>query len=452
MIGPLEHFTPRTPHEDPERAAEIAYQEVKQRVHEQIVASLDLAVAAELSREVLINELQLLVDEILWQDESEIDAHQRQRLTTELPQEMFGLGPLESLLSDPDINDILVNHAHEVFVERRGRLCLTKVLFANDRHLLRIIQRIVSQVGRRIDESHPFVDARLGDGSRIHAIIPPLALDGPKLSIRRFRELHCSLKNLVANQTLSPEMADFLRAAVQARKSILISGGTGSGKTTMLNALSSCIPDSERIVTIEDSAELRLQHRHVVRLETRPANSEEVGQFDQRDLVRNSLRMRPDRIIVGEVRGAEALDMLQAMNTGHEGSLTTIHANNPEDSIARLEMMVAMTGIELPHAVVRSYICSGIDLAVHLSRLPGGERRVMSISELGKQKDSIRLQEVFRYRRTGVDETGVSIGSFEVGSPPDCLRDFEVRGITFAHDTFGAIGTGMTTAHVGNSP
>lgn len=452
MISQLDHFASRMSIDDPEHAAEIAYQQIKQRVHEQIVASLDLAVAAELSQDVLIHELQFLVDEILLRGKLEIDGLQRERLTRELPQEMFGLGPLEPLLCDPDINDILVNHAHEVFVERRGRLCPTKVVFANDRHLLRIIQRIVSQVGRRIDESHPFVDARLGDGSRIHAIIPPLALDGPKLSIRRFRQLHCRLTNLVANQTLSQEMAEFLRAAVQARKSILISGGTGSGKTTMLNALSSCIPDSERVVTIEDSAELRLQHRHVVRLETRPANSEDVGQFDQRELVRNSLRMRPDRIIVGEVRGAEALDMLQAMNTGHEGSLTTIHANNPEDALARLEMMVAMTGIELPHAVVRSYICSGIDLAVHLSRLPGGERRVMSISELSKQKDAIRLQEVFRYRRTGVDDDGVSIGTFEVGGRPECLRDFEVRGISLAQEIFSAFPAGATMAHVGNWP
>lgn len=410
---------------------EIRFQQAKQQIHERIVTSLDIASLGELSTEMFANELSDYINSMIQDEGLELNDGERVRLLRELPQEMFGLGPLEPLLADPSVSDILVNHAHEVFLERAGMLLPTDIVFADDRHLMRIIQRIVARIGRRIDESTPMVDARLPDGSRVNAIIPPLALDGPKLSIRRFRQLHCELDNLVSNHTLSLEMASFLRAAVQARKSILISGGTGSGKTTMLNALSSCIPDNQRIVTIEDSAELRLQHRHVARLETRPANSEGTGEITQRDLVRNSLRMRPDRIIVGEVRGAEALDMLQAMNTGHEGSLTTIHANSTYDAIARLEMMVAMTGLGLPHSVVRSYICSGISLLAHMVRLPGGGRRMVRVSELQKRGDEVAVHDIFMFQRTGVDDAGMTTGDFCTGSPPQCLVDFAENGVLF---------------------
>ncbi|MCA9264604.1 MAG: CpaF family protein [Planctomycetales bacterium] len=415
---------------------EVEYQTQKQRVHQRIVASLDLASAENFSAQELSQEMRPFVDAILVEEGLDLSPALYERLLHDIPLEMFGLGPLEPLLLDAEISDILVNHAHEVYVERHGRLELTNVVFADDTHLIRIVQRIVSHVGRRIDESCPMVDARLHDGSRINAIIPPLALDGPKLSIRRFRQLHCELANLIANETLSPEMADFLKAAVMARQSILISGGTGSGKTTMLNALSSCIPDDERIVTIEDSAELILQHRHVARLETRPANSENSGEYTLRDLVRNSLRMRPDRIIVGEVRGAEALDMLQAMNTGHEGSLTTIHANDTMDAISRLEMMVAMTGLELPHSVVRSYICSGISLIVHMVRLPGGARRMLRISELRKTDQGFEVVDVFHFRRTGVDDCGVATGEFATGKRPACIAEFLENGVSYNDSIF----------------
>jgi pilus assembly protein CpaF len=385
----------------------------------------------------LATELRPFVEEIIAEERIEISGAELERLVAEMPNEMFGVGPLEKLLADPTVSDILVNHAHEIFVERSGVLKLTELVFADDSHLLRIIQRIAAQVGRRIDESSPMVDARLDDGSRINAIIPPLALDGPKLSIRRFGKHFCTLEALIGNGTLTWQMATFLDAAVKARKNILISGGTGSGKTTLLNALSSCIPDDQRIVTIEDSAELILQHRHVARLETRPPNSENLGAYSQRDLVRNSLRMRPDRIIVGEVRGAEALDMLQAMNTGHEGSLTTIHANNTADAISRLEMMVAMAGLELPHWVVRSYISSGISLIVHLTRLPGGARRVTRISELIKSPpDKIELSDLFVFEQSGVDESGQAVGHIEIRNRPRCLADFREQGIEFDDSIF----------------
>jgi pilus assembly protein CpaF len=419
-----------------EQNAEVAFQRVKQQVHERLVATLEIATAEGLSVEALSQELVPFVEEILVEQDLLLAADEHERLLRELPQEMFGLGPLEQLIADPEISDILVNHAHEIFIERNGNLERTPIVFADDQHLLRVIQRVVSHVGRRVDESSPMVDARLADGSRINAIIPPLSLDGPKLSIRRFRNLYCHLHNLVEIESLSPEMASFLRAAVEARKSILISGGTGSGKTTLLNALSSCIPDDQRVITIEDSAELQLQHRHVARLETRPANSENAGEYTQRDLVRNSLRMRPDRIIVGEVRGAEALDMLQAMNTGHEGSLTTIHANNTHDAIARLEMMVAMTGLDLPNSVVRSYICSGISLLVHVARHPGGKRRVVRISELHKKADGYELLDVFCFHRTGTDSDGATTGYFSVGNRPSCLADFQECGISYDESVF----------------
>ena len=424
---------------------EIRFQRIKQRVHEQVVASLDIASAEGLSNEELSVELQPFVREILEEEKIDLETPQIQRLMDELPFEMFGVGPLESLLRDKSISDILVNHAHEVFIERDGKIESTDVVFANNKHLMQVIQRLVGHVGRRIDESSPLVDARMEDGSRINAVIPPLSLDGPKLSIRRFGNFHSNLENLIANDSLTRSMAEFLTAAVRARKSILISGGTGSGKTTMLNALSSCIPDNERIITIEDSAELLLQHRHVARLETRPANSENTGEFNQRDLVRNSLRMRPDRIIVGEVRGAEALDMLQAMNTGHEGSLTTIHANDTRDAIERLEMMVAMAGLDLPNSVVRSYICSGISILVHLARLPGGVRKVMRIAELRKLNDGYDLTDIFSFQRTGIDDQGCSKGNFKVKNKPRCVDDFPELGISIDESIFGPANESITS-------
>ena len=420
----------------PVASEEIGFQILKQKFHAEVVDCLDLAAANTLSRAQLCRELEDVVETIAREKNWPIPSDQKQRLLAELPDELFGLGPIQSLLTDPDVSDILVNHAHEVFVEKKGQLSRADIVFADNNHLLRIIQRVVSHVGRRIDESSPMVDARLPDGSRINAIIPPLALDGPKLSIRRFGQYKLQLEDLVKNETISRRVATFLKAAVEARKSFLISGGTGSGKTTLLNALSGCIPDDERIVTIEDSAELLLQHRHVARLETRPANSENAGEFNQRDLVRNSLRMRPDRIIVGEVRGPEALDMLQAMNTGHEGSLTTIHANDTHDAISRLEMMVAMARLELPSPVVQSYICSGISILVHLSRLKGGARRVLRISELEKLESGYTTKDIFVYRRSGADVDGVPVGNFTALNTPNCYQSIIDAGIDLDESIF----------------
>ncbi|QDT12345.1 CpaF family protein [Planctomycetes bacterium K23_9] len=458
MIAPLESFdSNQTPgaHESTEPLAvarantfasqsdEIAFQQKKQQIHQRMVGCLDIAAPHEFKSREALDELRGFIE--MFDDEVDLSADEHTRMMVELPWELFGNGPLEPLLADPDVSDILVNRAHEIFVERNGLLEPCDVIFADDAHLLQIIQRIVTQVGRRIDESCPLVDARLADGSRINAIIAPLALDGPKLSIRRFGKRHTSLQHLVDNGTLSQSMAAFLRAAVQARQSILISGGTGSGKTTMLNALSSCIPNDQRIITIEDSAELILQHPHVARLETRPAGSEGVGEYSQRDLVRNSLRMRPDRIIVGEVRGAEALDMLQAMNTGHEGSLTTIHANDTVDAISRLEMMVAMTGLDLPSAVVQSYIRSGISLVVHLARQQGGSRCVMRISELLSAPGGMEFRHAFSYRRSGVDANGLTTGKFEVGDRPECVDVFPEFGVQFDDSAFSRLQTAQST-------
>lgn len=425
---------------------EVQFQLLKQSIHKQLVGSLDLVSAEGLTPEQFQRQLKPFVSRSIKEHAGDVDAESRQRLEAELYEEMFGIGPLEKLMRDPTVNDILVNHPFEVFVERNGQLELTDVVFADTAHLLRIIQRIASSVGRRIDEVSPMVDARLPDGSRVNAVIPPLALDGPKLSIRRFGKVHLTLDRLVENSTMTRPIANFLKAAVESRISVLISGGTGAGKTTLLNALSSCIPDDERVITIEDSAELILQHRHVARLETRPANSEGVGEFSQRDLVRNSLRMRPDRIIVGEVRGVEAFDMLQAMNTGHEGSLTTIHANDTHDALMRLEMMVAMAGLELPHEVVRAYIGSGIGIVVQISRLKGGARRVMRVAELnfssGQGGQSYDLRDVFAFKRNGLNDDGEIRGKFETGSTvPNSIKRFEQLGIPFDASAF----TGRST-------
>jgi pilus assembly protein CpaF len=366
---------------------------------------------------------------------SELD---RERLLDEIMAEIFGLGPLEALMQDPAVTDILVNDPDTVYVERNGKLELTNIVFADDAHVVRIIQRIVARLGRRIDEVSPMVDARLPDGSRVNAVVPPIAIGGPTLSIRRFGAQPLTIDDLVANGSLLPEMVQFLAAATEARIAFLISGGTGAGKTTLLNALSRFIPEQERVITIEDSAELILQHRHLIRMETRPPNTERMGEVTQRDLVRNSLRMRPDRIIVGEVRGDEVWDMLQAMNTGHEGSLTTIHANSANDALTRLEMMVALTGLDVSVSVVRQYIASAITLIVHTARLKGGPRRVMQISEIASVRDGrFVLNDIFSYKQLSVNEDGVAQGEFRCGGyQPNCLERLRSFGIDFSSDFF----------------
>lgn len=420
--------------------AEHAFQRLKTSIHEELVESLDLSTIGVIDRQRLGGEVRNVADGLCRRRAESLDNTSQQRMLDELMDEVFGLGPLEPLMADPAVTDILVNNAFEVYVERHGRLELTDVIFADDHHVLRVIQRIVARIGRRIDEVCPMVDARLPDGSRVNAIVPPLSLRGPTLSIRRFGDKPLDLNDLMSNRSILPEIVQFLSAAVDARLSYLISGGTGSGKTTLLNALSVCIPPGERIITIEDSAELKLQHLHVVALETRIANTEGAGEVTQRDLVRNALRMRPDRILVGEVRGAEALDMLQAMNTGHEGSLTTIHANDTRDALSRLEMMVAMTGLEIPVHVVREYIAAGIKLVVHLARLKGGIRRVMRVSEIvGLKEGEYHLEEIFGFEQLGVGADGVAFGQFyATGYRPKCLERLRASGVELPDDLFEA--------------
>lgn len=418
----------------------IEFQRIKTGVHEELVASLDLADAGVVDCEEMRREVVDLSKQILKRRKVKLVEPHRSQMTDELVDEVFGLGPLEPLVNDSSISDILVNNAHEVFIERAGRLETSPIVFADNAHVTRIIQRIVSRVGRRIDEASPMVDARLPDGSRVNAVIPPLAIDGPKLSIRRFAADRLQLNHLVENGTINDSIYEFLSAAVKSRVGMLISGGTGAGKTTLLNALSIAIPHDERLITIEDSVELSLKHPHVVRMETRDENVEGSGCISQRDLVRNSLRMRPDRIIVGEVRGAEALDMLQAMNTGHEGSLTTIHANDTTDALKRLEMMVAMTGFELPIQVVRQYIAAGIRLVVHLSRLKGGVRRVMQVTEIiDAPGGDYRLNEIFSFHQHGLDADGIAKGQFvTTGVRPSVVDKFPDHGVEISANLFNA--------------
>jgi len=417
---------------------ELAFQQLKVQIHERLVDELDLSMLAHVSQDELAEEVRLISKEFLAAEGVQLDATERERMLDELFDEVFGLGPLESLMRDDAVSDVLVNNPYEVYVERHGRLEETNTVFADESHLIRIIQRIVSRVGRRIDEVSPMVDARLPDGSRINAVIPPMALDGPTLSIRRFGQQPLQIEDLIQNNTLHDDLVEFLSAAVDSRVSFLVSGGTGAGKTTLLNAMTKFIPSDERIITIEDSAELQLQHRHVVRVETRPPNNEGAGEITQRSLVRNSLRMRPDRIIIGEVRGAEVLDMLQAMNTGHEGSLTTIHANDARDALSRMELMVAMSGYDLPIPVVRQYVSSGISLVVHLSRLKGGVRRVMQVSEIVGVKDGgFHLEDIFGFEQTGIDELGVAQGEFYwTGYRPMCLSRLRAAGLRLPDELF----------------
>ena len=389
------------------------FQEMKSRLHRAIINRMDLTKLGQLEPEQLHAEVSRLAEDMLTAENAPLSATERERLVGEVRHELFGLGPLEPLLADPSISDILVNSPKKVYIERGGKLEPTGIEFKDDEHLMRVIERIVSTVGRRIDESSPMVDARLSDGSRVNAIIPPLSLDGPVLSIRRFGAEPLRMSSLIEKSALTKEMAEMFEMCVSARLNLLISGGTGAGKTTLLNALSSYIPDDERIVTIEDSAELQLQQPHVVRLETRPPNIEGKGEITQRDLVKNALRMRPDRIVIGEVRGGEAIDMLQAMNTGHDGSLTTIHANTPRDALARLETMIQMTGMRLSDRAMRQQVASAINMVVQAARLSDGTRRITSISEItGMEGDTITMQEIFQFERRGVEKDGHVVGRF----------------------------------------
>ncbi len=415
-----------------------AYQELKVRIHATLLDRLNLEMMQSLSPERVKDELRSMVERVLDEENLVINDLERRSLVRDIQYEMLGLGPLEPLLADPSVSDILVNSAHTVYVERHGQLELTSVTFNDDAHLMKIIDKIVSRVGRRIDESSPMVDARLPDGSRVNAIIPPLALDGPVMSIRRFSSTPLTMDKLIENKSLVPEMAELLEALSKAKLNILISGGTGSGKTTMLNILSSYIPASQRIVTIEDAAELQLQQPHVVRLETRPPNIEGKGEVTQRALVRNSLRMRPDRIILGEVRGAEALDMLQAMNTGHEGSMATIHANTPRDALSRLENMVGMAGLHLPPKALRSQITSAVNVVLQIARLADGKRKVTSLQELtGMEGEIISMQEIFTFKQTGIADDGSVTGHFgATGVRPKFSDRLSAYGIRLADKMF----------------
>ena len=432
-------FTPpsaiaRAPAPADRRAAEppsADYFALKSNLHQRLLERLDLAGLGQRPPEQVRAEVAELVLTMLKEDARPLNGEELLRLLDDLIDDLTGFGPLEPLLQDPDISDILVNTAREVYVERGGRIEGTQVRFADERHLLRVIERIVDKVGRRIDESQPMVDARLPDGSRINAVIPPIAVDGAQLSIRRFARIPFDLDRLVANGALDTRAAGLLQGMVAARLNILISGGTGTGKTTLLNAMSTAIGAQERVVTIEDAAELQLQQPHVVRLETRPPNIEGRGEVTQRDLLRNALRMRPDRIIVGEVRAGEAFDMLQAMNTGHHGSITTVHANTPRDALSRLEQMVGMAGLDLAPRAMRSQIASAIEVVIQLQRFADGTRRVVSVQEIaGQEGEVITMQELLRFDAEGVDELGRTLGRFVwTGLRPLCLEKVRAAGV-----------------------
>jgi pilus assembly protein CpaF len=425
-----------TPDEKSVKSFALRFQKLKADIHRQLVEGLDLTRLNRINPDRLRREVREIAVNMSRSSPEMLNELERERLVDEIMHEAFGLGPLEGPMNDPTISDILVNGPREVYLERNGRLELSDILFADESHLMQVIQRIAARVGRRIDEMCPLVDARLADGSRVNAIIPPLSLNGPVLSIRRFG-VRLNANDLLAYGTVSREMLHLLGAVVQGRLSVIISGGTGAGKTTFLNILSSNIPRDERLVTIEDTAELRLQQPHVVKLETRPANLEGIGEVKQRDLVRNALRMRPDRIILGECRGPEALDMLQAMNTGHEGSLTTVHANDTRDALSRLEMMVKLAGFELPLKIIRQYISSAIVVLVHLARLKGGQRRVLRVSELvGLQRGSYVLRDIYGYRQLGVKD-GAAYGEFySTGYEPAFVSKLKSMGIELPASIF----------------
>lgn len=417
-----------------------SYKMLKGRIHLKLLEKFDLVALEALAPDVLRHEIAVMVERLLEEEQAVINDSERTSLIRDIQHEMLGFGPLELLMADPAVSDILVNSFRKIYVERRGRLELTNVTFTDEKHLLRIIDKIVSLVGRRIDESSPMVDARLPDGSRVNAVIPPVSIDGPMMSIRRFAHIPLKMENLVGDslKTLTPEMAAMLEGLIRAKINILISGGTGAGKTTLLNILSGYIPEAERVVTIEDAAELQMQQPHVVRMETRPMNIEGKGEITQRALVRNALRMRPDRIVIGEVRGAEAFDMLQAMNTGHEGSLTTIHANTPRDAISRLENMIGMANLNLPHRASRQQIASAITVVIQVLRLIDGRRKVTSIQEItGMEGEVITMQEIFSFRQTGLAADGQVQGHFQAtGVRPKFIDRLSAFGIRLPDGMF----------------
>ena len=419
-----------------ERAGHLS--QLKTRIHGQLIERLDMQTLKKMAPEQVRREVRHLVLELASGEKGLITSAEQDKLVEEVLDETFGLGPLEAILKDPLVSDILVNRYDQIYVERGGRLSVSPVHFRDEKHLRIIIDRIVSGVGRRVDETSPMVDARLSDGSRVNAIIPPLALDGSAMSIRRFGSKPLQLEDLLRHKAFPPVVMDFLSAAVQSRCNVLISGGTGSGKTTLLNCLSRYIPSGERVITIEDAAELQLQQPHVVRLETRPSNIEGKGEVKATDLVKNCLRMRPDRIIIGETRGGESLDMLQAMNTGHDGSMTTVHANTPRDALSRLEVLVAMSGFDIPQRALRQQICSAINIVVQASRLAGGRRRVTYVSEItGMEGEQIQMHDLFSFEQTGVDMDGNAEGHFRChGIRPRVTERIEHRGIRLPSDMF----------------
>jgi pilus assembly protein CpaF len=418
--------------------AATEYDQLKQRIHQKLIGKLDLSKVNDLDGDVFKREIRGIVERLCDSEQNLLNRNERDRLVEEVLDETFGLGPLEILLKDPKISDILINGPKNIYAERSGKMEKTNVVFRDNAHLLQIIDRIVSKVGRRVDETCPMVDARLTDGSRVNAIIPPLALDGAAMSIRRFGSNPLKLEDLLNFKAFTPEMVMLLEGAMKARLNIIISGGTGSGKTTLLNTLSAFISNEDRIVTIEDAAEIQLQQDHVVRLETRPPNIEGKGQVTATDLVKNCLRMRPERIIIGECRGPETLDMLQAMNTGHEGSLTTTHANTPRDCIARMETMIMMGGFDLPVKAMRTQIASAVDLIIQANRLQGGPRKVTAITEVcGMENDTIIMQDIFKFEKQGVDENGRAKGRFlSTGVRPKCMEKLEQMGIKLPASIF----------------
>jgi pilus assembly protein CpaF len=417
-----------------------SYKSLKGRMHLKLLEQFDLAALESLAPDHLRHEIAVMVERLLQEDQAVINDAERNTLIRDIQHEMLGFGPLELLMADPTVSDILVNSYRQIYVERKGRLELTQVTFTDEKHLLRIIDKIVSLVGRHIDESSPMVDARLPDGSRVNAVIPPVAIDGPMISIRRFAQIPLQMSDLMGDslKTLTPDMALMLEALIKSKVNILISGGTGAGKTTLLNILSGYIPAAERVVTIEDAAELQMQQPHVVRMETRPANIEGKGEITQRALVRNALRMRPDRIIIGEVRGAEAFDMLQAMNTGHEGSLTTIHANTPRDAISRLENMIGMANLNLPHKAARQQIASAITVVLQVLRLIDGRRKVSSIQEVtGMEGEVITMQEIFAFKQTGLGADSRAQGYFHAtGVRPKFTERLRAYGMVLPDGMF----------------